>query len=151
MLSIGLRLTRCFGASGSVFLEPSLSRIRIRLNSFEPRLGLSLLSLKSLYTKFPLNLQLFNIYLLLYNKKHIAKFWTAFILNYATLKLKITGLDSGSRFKYRLKAQGSGSRFSSLWTTLIMTYNLLNKFNFDNILDFIFTSFNTLNLNYLKL
>jgi hypothetical protein len=56
-----------------VVLEPRLSRIRLRLNSFEPRLRLnsfeprlrlSLLSLKSLYTKFHLNWQLFNIYLL---------------------------------------------------------------------------------------
>ncbi len=113
-------------APGLVVLEPRLSRIRLRLNSFEPRLRLrlrlSLLNLKSLYTKFHLNWQLFNIYLLLY-KKHVRKFWTASIRNYATLKLKIAGLDSGSRFKYRLRfrlrfrltskvqAQGSGSRF----------------------------------------
>ncbi len=109
-------------APGLVVLEPRLSRIRLRLNSFEPRLRLSLLNLKSLYTKFHLNWQLFNIYLLLY-KKHVRKFWTASIRNHATLKLKIAGLDSGSRFKYRLRfrlrfrltskvqAQGSGSRF----------------------------------------
>ncbi len=89
----------------------------------EPRLRLSLLSLKSLCTKFHLNWQLLNIYLLLYNKKHIRKFRTAFIRSYDTLKLKIAGLDSGSLFKHRLRlrltsivqAQGSGSCFDNFY------------------------------------
>jgi hypothetical protein len=48
-------------APGSVVFEPRLSRLRLRLNNFEPRLRLifrlSLLSLKCLYAKFYLNSQ----------------------------------------------------------------------------------------------
>ncbi len=62
-------------APGSVVFEPRLSRLRLRLNSFEPRLRLSFrLNLLSLCTKFHLKWNLFNIYLLLYNKNTLENF-----------------------------------------------------------------------------